>query len=238
MYQRVDGRAIVFVRRQILPWLRRHWLRLLLLFGGVLIPLYVFGELAEDVAERETFFFDQPVLLFLHSQATPLLDQVMLFFSRVGAGFGVVPLTILIPLLLLGQRRWGDAFFWMLAVGGAVGLNLAAKQMFGRIRPDLWLSLAPETTFSFPSGHAMGSMALVTAVVVLVWPTSWRWPALILGALFVLLVGLSRIYLGVHYPSDILAGWAASLAWVIGVSFVWYGHFIKPTPSAEPAQLP
>jgi membrane-associated phospholipid phosphatase len=237
MSRRLDLRVIALVRTHILPWLRIHWLRLLVLFSGVLIPLYVFGELAEDVAEHESFFFDQPILLFLHSHATLILDQIMLFFSRVGYSFGVIPLDILIPLLLLWRRRWGDALFWILAVGGAAVLNLAAKQLFGRIRPDLWLSLAPETTFSFPSGHAMGSMALVAALIVLVWPTSWRWPAIILGGLFVFLVGLSRIYLGVHYPSDILAGWAASLAWVVGVSFVLYGHFIKPTSRSEPAQM-
>jgi undecaprenyl-diphosphatase len=224
------------VRTRILPWLRLHRLRLLILFVGVLIPLWIFGALAEDVLERENFFFDIPILTFMHSLATPLLDQVMLFFSLIGYRFGVVPLDLVIGVLLLRRRRWGDLLFWVLAVGGAAVLNLAAKHSFGRIRPDLWLSIAPETTFSFPSGHAMGSMALAAALTVLAWPTRWRWPSLILGGLFVVMVGLSRVYLGVHYPSDILAGWTASLGWVVGVSVVLYGRLTKPTPQTEPSR--
>jgi undecaprenyl-diphosphatase len=215
-------------------WLRRRQWLLLVLFVGVLIPLFVFGELAEDVAEREQFFFDDPILLFMHRQATPWLDNAMLFFSLIGDRFGVIPADIGIMLLLLWRRRWGDALFWSLAVGGAAVLNLAAKQSFGRIRPELWLSIAPEKTFSFPSGHAMESMAFVAALAVLTWPTRWRWPVLLLGSLFVLLVGLSRVYLGVHYPSDIVAGWAASLAWVLGVSIILYGRLMKPSPQTEP----
>lgn len=224
------------VYSRILPWLWTHRLRLIILFAGVLIPLWIFGELADEVLERQHFGFDVPILLFLHNHATPLLDQIMLFFSLIGYRFGVVPVDVLVFLFLLQRRRWGDVLFWGIAIGGAALLNLAAKQSFGRVRPDLWLSIAPETTFSFPSGHAMGSMALAAAVVVLTWPTRWRWLALILGILFVLLVGVSRMYLGVHYPSDILAGWAASLAWVIGVSLVLYGRLTKPTPQAEPSR--
>lgn len=225
------------VRTRILPWLRAHRLRLLVLFIGVLIPLWIFGALAEDVIERQSFFFDVPILLFMHSHTTPVLNLVMLFFSGIGYGFGVVPLDLLVLLLLLWRRRWGDGLFWGLAVGGATVLNLAAKQSFERIRPHLWLSIAPETTYSFPSGHAMGSMALVAAAVVLLWPTRWRWATLLFGAFFVFMVGLSRVYLGVHYPSDIFAGWTASLAWVIGVSFVLYGRLTKPTPHAEPLRV-
>lgn len=224
------------VRTHILPWLQSHRLKLTVLFIGVLVPLWVFGALAEDVLEQESFFFDSSLLLFLHDHATPLLDQVMVVFSLLGYQYGVVPLDLLLLIILLARRRWGDALFWGLAIGGAAGLNLAAKQFFGRIRPDLWLSIAPEPNFSFPSGHAMGSMALVAAAIVLTWPTSWRWPTVVFGSLFVFLVGLSRLYLGVHYPSDILAGWAAAVAWVVGVSVVLYERVTKPTPQTEPTK--
>jgi undecaprenyl-diphosphatase len=227
--------TMVPIRTRILPWLRMHRLRLLVLFAGVLIPLWIFGALAEDVLDQESFFFDVPILLFMHMHATPVLDLLMIFFSLIGYRFGVVPIDLLVVLIFLWRRRWGDALFWSLAIGGAAILNLAAKQSFDRIRPQLWLSIAPETTFSFPSGHAMGSMALAAALVVLLWPTRWRWLTLVVGSVFVLLVGLSRVYLGVHYPSDIVAGWMASLAWVTGVSLVLYGRLAKPTPHAEPS---
>ena len=221
--------------KRILAWLYRQRWSLLALFGGVLIPLVVFGALAEDVVEREPFFFDESALLFMHGHANPVLDQVMLFFSLLGYRFGVLPLDIGIGLFLLGRRRWGDTLFWILAVGGAGVLNIVAKAFFGRVRPDLWLSLAPETNFSFPSGHAMGSMALVAALVVLTWSTRWRWIVLVVGGLFAFFVGLSRIYLGVHFPSDILAGWAASLSWVLGLSFILYRHATKPKLQTSPA---
>ena len=222
------------IRTRILPWLCVHRLRLLVLFVGVLIPLSVFGVLAEEVLDQESFFFDVPILLFMYTHATPVLDLMMIFFSLLGYRFGVIPIGLLVLLLFVRRRRWGDALFWGLAVGGAGVLNFAAKQSFERIRPNLWLSIAPETTYSFPSGHAMGSMALVAALVVLLWPTRWRWLTLLVGSFFVLMVGLSRVYLGVHYPSDIVAGWTASLAWVVGVSVVLYGRLTKPTPRAEP----
>jgi undecaprenyl-diphosphatase len=74
--------------------------------------------------------------------------------------------------------------------------------------------------FGFPSGHAMASMALGTVVTVLAWRTRWRWPVLALSVVFVLAVSGSRLYLGVHYPSDVVAAWLASLAWVLGLRLV------------------
>jgi membrane-associated phospholipid phosphatase len=107
-------------------------------------------------------------------------------------------------------------------------LNLLAKSAFARVRPDFWVSLLPETTFSFPSGHAMQSMAVVAGLVALTWRGRWRWPVALIGLCVVFLVGLSRIYLGVHYPSDILAGWTAALAWVIGLSVLFKGLRREP----------
>jgi undecaprenyl-diphosphatase len=202
-------------------------MRLLALFGCVLVPLFLFGELAEEVRDKEPMAFDQSILLFMHGIANPTLDRVMLLASTLGSGAWVTPVDVLACAVLLGRRRWIDALFWTLATGGASLLNHLAKHVFARTRPDLWLSLAPETSFSFPSGHAMQSMALAAAAIVMLWPTAARIPALLLGAAFTLLVGLSRIYLGVHFPSDVLAGWSASLAWVAGLSFLFYRHAVR-----------
>ena len=190
---------------------------LLALFFGVLAPLLVFGFLAEDVWSREGFAWDLPLLRAVHARATPSLDTTMLFFTRVGAPLPMIAFVALALLALLLRGRRGAALFFALAVGGAAGLNVVAKLVFQRARPTLWPSLVTETDYSFPSGHAMGSLVVVAALVFLTWRTRGRWPTLALGAPFVAVVGLSRVYLGVHYPSDILAGWCASLAWVAGV---------------------
>lgn len=173
-------------------------------------------------------FLDRYFLLLLHARATPQLDQIMLFLSLLGSRVWVVPFDGAVFLVLAALRRWRDALFWGLAVGGAGLLNAGAKHTLERARPDLWQSIAPETTYSFPSAHAMQTMALAAALLVLAWPTRWRWPTLMVGGSFVLLIGLSRVYLGVHYPSDVLAGWATSIAWVLGLSIVFHGQLTRP----------
>lgn len=211
-------------------WLHTHRLRLATLFAGVLGPLFLFGELAEEIREQEALAFDEAILRFMHHHATPLLDRFLLFMSAAGSGIWVAPFDLLACAFLLGRRRWIDALFWTLATGGAALLNVFAKLSFTRARPDLWPSLAPETSYSFPSGHAMQSMAVAVALIVLLWPTAARWPVLMLGASFTFLVGISRVYLGVHFPSDVLAGWCAALAWVVGLSFLFYRHAVRQRP--------
>jgi membrane-associated phospholipid phosphatase len=200
-----------------LAFVRRHPFRLFLPFVGVLLPLWGFAALATELREGDVFFFDVPVLVWLHLRASPSVDAFFQLTSQVGYLWGVVPADVLLLLWLAWRRRYRDGLFFGLAVLGSLGLNIGAKAYFARTRPDLWLSLAPESTYSFPSGHAMGSATLALAVALLAWHSRWRWPVAVAGATFVLLVGLSRVYLGVHYPSDILAGWAAATAWVVAM---------------------
>ena len=157
-----------------------------------------------------------------HALSSPTLDRFFVVVSALGYQWGVVPADIALTLGLLVARRWREATFAGVSLGGSALLNMATKQFFQRDRPALWESIAPEHTFSFPSGHAMGSATLAMVVVLLCWHTRFRWPAVVLAALFALTVGASRIYLGVHYPSDILGGWAAGIAWVSGVYLVLY----------------
>jgi len=218
------GKGIGVDRSLIAPFARllyaRRW-ALLGLFCGIGLPMLLFGSLADAVREGEGLPFDLPILRWLHGLATPTLDRVALALSLVG---GPLPMIGLAALLFIGfclQRHYHEAFFFLMVVGGSALLNVLGKVVFRRERPDLWVSLAPEADYSFPSGHAMGSAALVAGLVCLVWGTRWRWPTLVVGALFTLGVGLSRLYLGVHYPSDILAGWSATLAWAFGVRVLW-----------------
>ncbi|WP_411834992.1 phosphatase PAP2 family protein [Pseudoxanthomonas mexicana] len=193
-----------------------------LLFACLLAPLWLFVELADEVHELEAFFFDDALLLRARSMATPGLDRFFVFLSAIGYQWGVVPADVALSLALLALRRWREASFAIVSFTGSALLNIATKQFFQRERPSLWESIAPEHTFSFPSGHAMGSMTLAMVVALLAWNTRWRWPVAALAAAFALLVGVSRIYLGVHYPSDILGGWAAGMAWVAGIYLLLY----------------
>lgn len=209
-------------RRFIAGLLREHGGRFVLLFLCLLAPLWLFVELADEVHELEDFYFDDALLWQAHAMAGPALDRFFVLVSAIGYQWGVVPVDIAMTVGLLIARRWREATFAGVSFAGSALLNMATKQFFQRDRPTLWESIAPEHTFSFPSGHAMGSATLAMVVVLLCWHTRWRWLAVALAATFALTVGASRIYLGVHYPSDILGGFAAGIAWVSGVYLVLY----------------
>lgn len=194
--------------------LRGHGHLVGVLLLGIAVPWLIFVNVAEDIWESGGFIGDQPILEWLHARQSPGLDQLALVFTQAGGPTVMTLVGVGISGLLLWRRQRAAAWFFALSVGGAMGLNLAAKLLFGRPRPALWESIAPAKFYSFPSGHAMGSAALAAALAFLVWRTRWRWPVVVLGTLFALGVGLSRNYLGVHFPSDVLAGWFCSVGWV------------------------
>lgn len=205
-------------------WLVHNAWRIVVLFICLLLPLAGFVTLADEIHEAESLHFDQALLWRMHSLASPAVDAFFVLASRLGYQWGVIPLDILLVAMLALRRRWRDTVFAVTALVGSALLNVGSKQLFQRQRPGLWESIAPESTFSFPSGHAMGSMTLAAVAVFLAWNTRWRWPALIAAIVFVPCVGLSRVYLGVHYPSDILGGWCAALIWATGVHALLFRH--------------
>jgi len=205
-------------------WLGRNAWRFVLLFAGVLLPLGVFAALADEVHELEALHFDAPLLWRMHGLHGPQLDAFVVFVTRLGYEWFLIPADIGLVLLLAARRRWRESVFAALALAGSALLNLGSKQFFQRDRPTLWESIAPESTYSFPSGHAMGSMTFACVIVLLAWSTRWRWPVAAAAVTFTVSVSLSRVYLGVHYPSDIIAGWCAALAWVVSCFLIMFGR--------------
>jgi membrane-associated phospholipid phosphatase len=199
-----------------------------LLFFGIIAPLLVFGSLAEDVVEKKKFIFDLEALQFIHGCSSAFMDRLMAASTKAGSGLALAISCAVVVLLLLRQRERVAALYVLISLSGAAILNQLCKHIFARARPDLWISALPETSFSFPSGHAMNSMAFCAALIVISWSSRWRGLVLACSAVFVPLVGLSRLYWGVHYPSDIAAGWACAIAWVCTVKYVFDMRVMSP----------
>jgi undecaprenyl-diphosphatase len=113
---------------------------------------------------------------------------------------------------LLWAGRAYDALYLLLGLGVAIALNPVFKEIVGRSRPDVWASPESTSRYSFPSGHAAGTAALVGGLVMMVGPERRRL-ALAIGAVVLGVVGFSRLAVGVHYPSDLVAGWLWAGAW-------------------------
>jgi undecaprenyl-diphosphatase len=141
--------------------------------------------------------------------------------------------------LLIGARRWEAAYLVACAVGAGVCCTLL-KLLFRRARPDAALRylVAEPESFSFPSGHSFGAAGVLGPLVLLVFAVrarvGWRISASLLGASLVLGVAASRVYLGVHYPSDVVGGFLAAAAWVAAVTG-WFYPRLLPAEAVEPS---
>jgi membrane-associated phospholipid phosphatase len=215
--------------------LAHQWRSLLVLLIGVFLPLQIFGALAEDVWQHQGGFpWDVQILLSINATSNPKLDFVATILTKFGVFWGVFPVAFAIAIFLLIQRKWRPLAYLIPTLLGSIVINRTAKLLLHRVRPHLWQSPAPEFDYGFPSGHAMSSMTLVAALVILTWGTRWFWFVLVVGTIFVIAIAWTRLYLGVHYPSDILAGWMASIAWAVGVSLLIKPHKTKPTAAQIP----
>lgn len=185
-----------------------------------------FGQIADEVHEGETLGIDDAILQTINGFSTSVWDTFFVIVTQLGGVIGIITLTLgLLAVLILRHKRRA-AFVLALTVGGAALLNLILKLIFERSRPDLWEQLIVETSYSFPSGHAMLSAALGLVVIYIFWATRYRWPVAVAASLYVIVIGLSRLYLGVHYPTDIVAGWLVSGAWLVAVVVVTNSQYL------------
>lgn len=173
-------------------------------------------RLGREVQERETLGFDNQVLLAIHAHTTPLWNTIMLHTTNIGSPLFACVIAFCICLYLAYKKQVTRFMILAGSMVGSAGLAFVIKSIVERPRPHLWHhQLLHETGFSFISGHATMSMTLAAAVIAVVWYTRWRWWAVAVGACYVLYVGFSRLYLGVHYPTDIIGGWIVASAWVL-----------------------
>ncbi|HEY9762521.1 MAG TPA: phosphatase PAP2 family protein [Trichocoleus sp.] len=198
--------------------MRRIYLSILL---GIVCPLSVFSLLAVlVVVNPDALTWDTSLMLTLHPYANPRLDRVAAIATEFGTEWGVIPITLVLIGLALWRQCWRIALYLGLTLVGSSLLNHALKTIWHRARPALWEVIKPHLDFSFPSGHAMSSMTFVAA---LIWlnRNNPRLPLLLVyGGLFVVLIAWTRLYLGVHFPSDILAGWMLSIALATGMGLI------------------
>ena len=188
---------------------------------GIYLPVIVFMILASHIWNQGNGWgWDIPVLQAIHETAQPKLDAIALTLTPLGITWGVLPVLLVVGCILLYQRHWRSLLYLIMTPLGSALLNRLAKLYFHRERPQLWDVLTPDTSYAFPSGHAMSSMTLVVVLIILVWQTQWVWLTLIGGGCFTLAIGWTRIYLGMHYPSDIVAGWMLAIAWSLSMMLI------------------
>lgn len=208
-----------------------------LVLGGLLIN--GFFQLFEELTQNELGWFDDAVAMPIHQMRTPWLTDFMLAITWAGDRTAYIIFGT--ALFIFFYFRYRSLIFpiqtsVVLLISG--GLNRWLKDLIDRPRPEA-KHLVEATTMSFPSGHAMSSIAFFGFLIYLVWrlvSTPWvRWLLSVLLALLILLIGFSRVYLGVHYPSDVLAGYAAGGACLaIFISIFTYVRYRYARKGKEP----
>jgi undecaprenyl-diphosphatase len=157
----------------------------------------------------------------LYRNRSPVLTSLLVVVTALGALVWMVIFVLLVALLLWGRRQRRLALVWVLAIAGGALLNNQVKELYTRPRPMEPEAHVHETSFSFPSGHSMASLigyGLLSYLLALILPRRWWgcYGAFTALALLVAAIGFSRVYLGAHWLTDVLAGFAMGGAWLVG----------------------
>ena len=221
------------MRKTIHSLLRRGWnwtrsqdLIVLVLLFILVAGTWSFIELADEVTEGETREIDRAILRALRSPndpADPLgprrIEEGIRDYTALGSVAVLGLVSAIVAGFLLLARKYAAFILLVCALGGGLGLNWTLKRYFARERPDFVSHLHYVDSYSFPSGHALLSavvyLTLGALVARLVTHRRQKIYVLAVAALFAFIVGFSRVYLGVHYPTDVLAGWTVGLLWAI-----------------------
>jgi undecaprenyl-diphosphatase len=220
---RATTRAVRLIRG-LLDWIGRHELSVLLAMTGAAMAVFAFIKIADAVGAGETMRFDQWAVRALRRPDTPsepIGPSWLAHVARDVTALGGAAVLALVATAVVGflwlRRMYGAMWLVIAATLGGLIVSTALKQWFERPRPDIVPHLSPTYTSSFPSGHSLLSATVFLTLGALLGRIvqEFRLKAyfLITALILTFLVGLSRVYLGVHWPTDVLAGWCAGLAW-------------------------
>lgn len=199
-------------------------IQLLWAFIISVVSLIGFSIMAILISRHHILAFDSTIISYVQGLETPTLTAIMKFFTFLGSGnctFFIAVIVMFFLYVVLHHRS--ELIFFSIVIAFAGILNRMLKDFFHRARPDLH-RLIEIGGYSFPSGHAMSAMAVYGALAFLLWrhiPTRMgRSLLIILSAIIIFMIGISRVYLGVHYPSDIIGGYFASGFWL--ATAIWF----------------
>ena len=194
----------------------------------------------EAVVQRDgVAAFDQPALDAAVAHRSPTLDARVTDFTDIGGKVGMPILALAVTLVLaLSWRKWTPVILMGVAALGSIGLTIVGKDLIGRARPPRSLAVPPyESSASFPSGHTLNATVIIgmaTYLLLLRWSSRWaRVITVTLAATFVIAMGLSRVFLGHHWLTDVVAGWLLGLGWVVAVITA---HRVQITLKRAPAK--
>jgi undecaprenyl-diphosphatase len=186
--------------------------------------LFFFAWLADEVLEGDAKTFDETVRVFVHEFASESLTALMRFVTMLGSTLFLSFLCVSVVVIFIVKNWKRPAALLMITMSGAIILNFALKVSFGRVRPVPFFDTPLPDSYSFPSGH---SLYAACCYCILAWLIATRIQNKLLrvliwlfAVLLALLIGLSRIYLGVHYPSDVIAGFATAIVWISTVILI------------------
>lgn len=187
------------------------------------LALLIFSWLGREISTGVTPAADQYLRESVRGYAAPWLTQLMIAASRYGGPSWLVPMGVALAIGFFVHRWHRGAALVLVTMAGAGLLNGMLKQTFGRARPEAFFSEYPlPTSLSFPSGHAFFAASFLGGAAALlsgrVQSPALRAAIWIVALSLILLIGFSRVYLGVHYPSDVFAGYAAAIVWVAAVA--------------------